>query len=121
MVQELLLHSCAGLQGFAILSLANLTQLTRVELHNFPLDSDLDIRADHDGTNVQATAEYMRDNLNLALGDRFQEMLLEQYLFDEALTEGHEEGDLVALTQERDRFLGFLASLQSFSAGVGEN
>ena len=91
-----------------------------MELHGFPIDSDLDIPADHDDANVGATAQYMSTHLNLAHGEDWQEMLLDEDIVQEAFIEGPEDGDPVALTQERDRFLDLLASLEAFSGGVGE-
>lgn len=108
------------MQGPAILSLAKLTQLTRLELNGFPFDSDLDFMTDHDQANMEDTAEYMRASLSLAHGEAWQERLFQDAGFQEATVTKPVDADLLALTLQRDLFLDRLTSLKAFSAGIGE-
>lgn len=123
LLQELLIKPCETMEGVGILSLAKLTQLTRLELNHFPFDGDLDFSTDHAPAGFEEVAEHIMSGLETAHGEGWQERLFEDEGFQDAVLSSldNEDTDFLGLVAQRNLFLDRLASLRACSAGLGES
>ena len=123
LLQELLIKPCETMEGVGILSLAKLTQLTRLELNHFPFDGNLDFSTDHTPAGFEDVAEHIMSGLEIAHGEGWQESLLKDEGFQDAVLSGldNEDSDFLGLVAQRNLLLNRLASLKAFSAGLGES
>lgn len=123
LMQELHLEKCTELEGFALTCLAALTQLRRLELGEFQLDLELELRGDYSDPGRKGALDRLWDDLcwHAAALNMDQEELEEEFagLSDRAESPYNAVGN-ARQACERAKFVDMLATLSKLKVALGE-